>query len=376
MGPNVTSGRENVTKRLAIGAPSTSNWGSMDANRLAGGSRRTKVRTILIHTVLWAGFVVVLFLPEGIRPEGPPPWSLTARLVIGFLLLTVPPVYVHFAILERCYLRGRRLVHFAWLAVMTIAWAAIYDIACQYVIGRRPGVLYLIVILLPVILSSSTVKVLGEVGRQRSLLEEARAKQLQAELDLLKAQVHPHFLFNTLNNLFGLARNGDPATADGIARLSHLLRYMIYESARDRIDLEKEVEQIRRLIELEKLRFAKTDDIEVALTVDPDLSRARVAPMLLIPFVENAFKHGIRRSAPSFVRVTLCSDARSIHFTVENSLHPPRANAGDEPAGIGLQNVRRRLDLLYPGAHDLVIDQAGSTFRVHLRLDEPAQGGR
>ena len=320
--------------------------------------------------------MALLVLPEGGRSGGPPPWTSRVLYALSLVAMTAPPVYVNFALLDRYFLRGRYLVHVALLAAVTFGWAAIYvKVAALWSPsgGGRLGVVVPAILL--VVLFSSAVKVLGEVGRQRSLLQEMRARQLQAELDLLKAQVHPHFLFNTLNNLFGLARKKDEAAADGIAQLSHLLRYMIYESNVDRVDLAKEAEQIRRLVELEKLRFSAEDDIRVTLAIEPDLSGARIAPMLLIPLVENAFKHGIRRSASSFVRVALCAEGGSIRFTVENSLHPPRALLADQPAGIGLQNVRRRLELLYPGAHALEIGEARGVFRASLRLDEPPQGG-
>ena len=348
----------------------------MSANRESGGIPWAAARTVMVHAGLWTGFALLLILPEGSRAGGPPPWAERVAYALGILCLTAPPAYAHFVLLERCLLRGRHALHVGLLAVMTVAWAALAGAVFQVWTGRQPGIVYLAAIILPVVLISSALKVLGEVGRQRTLIEETRAKQLQAELDLLKAQVHPHFLFNTLNNLFGLARHGAPAAADGIARLSHLLRYMIYESSRERVELEREVEQIRRLIALEKLRFAATDDIHVTLDVDADLSDVTVAPMLLVPFVENAFKHGIRRSAPSFVRVALSTEAQSVRFIVENSLHALRAATGDEPRGIGLQNVRRRLALLYPGAHDLVIGEAGGVFRVDLKLDDVSQGGR
>ena len=138
--------------------------------------------------------------------------------------------------------------------------------------------------------------------RQRLQLQEITAKQLQTELALLKAQINPHFMFNTLNNLYAMAlRQEDPATAQGIAKLSHLMRYVIYESDVDRIELGREVEQIRSFIELQKLRFSEEDNIRIEFETDGDMDKAVIAPMLLLPFVENAFKHGIRLSSPSHV---------------------------------------------------------------------------
>jgi len=348
----------------------------MRAGLTADSGRPTAIRTVLIHAGLWIAFVVLLTLPEGSRQGGPPPWSERAGYALVVLAFTLPPVYLHFALFERYYLRGRYLRHFILFGAITLGWAAAFHAISGMWMDRRAGIGYLVATILVVVFIGTAIKVLGGAGRQRLLLEQTRAKHLQAELDLLRAQVHPHFLFNTLNNLFGLARKGDPAAADGIARLSHLLRYMIYESNVDRVDLDKELEQIRRLIELEKLRFSSGDDIEVTLTVDPDLSSARVPPMLLIPLVENAFKHGIRRSAPSFVRMALSADEGSLHFTVENSLHPPRAGVGDQESGIGLQNLRRRLELLYPGAHQLTVGESGGLFRAELRLSEASRGAR
>jgi two-component system, LytTR family, sensor kinase len=126
--------------------------------------------------------------------------------------------------------------------------------------------------------------------RQRMQLQEITAKQLQTELALLKAQINPHFLFNTLNNLYAMAlRQEDPSTAQGIAKLSHLMRYVIYDSDVDRIELGREVEQIRSFIELQKLRFAEEDRIRIDFDTGGELEKCVIAPMLLLPFVENAF---------------------------------------------------------------------------------------
>ena len=334
-----------------------------------------RLRTTLVHLGVWAVFAALVVVTEGGRAA---PRAMSARLAyaLSLVLLTAPPVYAHFALFDRYFLRGRYLAQVGMLAAVVLAWAVIFDIASALLSGPIVGqYAALVPTILLVILFSTGIRMLGLVGRQRAQIQEMRARNLQAELDLLKAQVHPHFLFNTLNNLFGLARQGTPAAADGIAKLSHLLRYLIHESRAERVELAKEADQIRRLVELEKLRFSEDDAIEVTVAVDADLADARIAPMLLLPLVENALKHGIRRSAPSFVQVVLTADAGTIRFVVENSLHPPRARLADQPPGTGLHNLRRRLELLYPGAHTLEIGEAGGAFRVSLTLDERLQGG-
>jgi hypothetical protein len=207
--------------------------------------------------------------------------------------------------------------------------------------------------------------------RQRLQLQELRAKQVQTELSLLKAQINPHFLFNTLNNLFGLARKQDPRTAEGIAQLSHLMRYIIYDSAADQVELDRELEQIQRLLQLQKLRFTADDDITIDFTVTGKTEGVRLPPLLLIPFVENAFKHGISLQSPSFIRISLDVVSAGIRFSVRNSNHARAANpARSEETGLGLPNVRRRLELLYPDSHRLDIRSDGESFGVELHLEE------
>jgi len=135
----------------------------------------------------------------------------------------------------------------------------------------------------------------------------------------------------------------DPATAQGIAKLAHLMRYVIYESDVDRIELGREVEQIRSFIELQKLCFSEEDSIRIDFEISGDLGKSAIAPMLLLPFVENAFKHGIRLSRPSHVSMDLTVNDGTIRFTVENSLHGKAERSSDSDSALGLRNVKRRL---------------------------------
>ncbi len=205
---------------------------------------------------------------------------------------------------------------------------------------------------------------------QKLELQELKAKQLQTELSLLKAQINPHFLFNTLNNLFGLVQKNDKKAADGIVQLSHLMRYMIYESAVDRIDLNKELEQLQRFIQLQKLRFSKDDDITIDLQIEGNTEEIQIAPMLLIPFVENAFKHGISLKKQSFLFITLKINKPKLEFSVRNSIHENNNQKEQSDTGLGLNNVKRRLQLLYPDAHELKIREDGKTFEVQLFLKD------
>jgi two-component system LytT family sensor kinase len=320
-----------------------------------------------VHAYLWLALFFFVALTANSKETST---SLAFRLkeglrLVGFALI---PVYLHFWIFERFFGRRRFLAYTALSLALLVGYVFIFQAAASLLTIRRNQPLADIVILFFLLLVSITAKILNDSARQKALLLEIRTKQAQAELALLKAQIHPHFLFNTLNNLFGMARRDDPATADGIARLAHLIRYMIEDGGADRVNLDKEVEQIRRLIELEKLRIAAEDDVEIGFTIEGETASVRIPPLLLFPFVENAFKHGISASSKSFIRIRLSACRGGVRFSVRNSIPPGAAQGHGSGDGLGLRNVRRRLELLYPGAHLLTVGEEDGEFRVELAL--------
>ena len=292
---------------------------------------------------------------------------------VGFALI---PVYLHLWLFERFFNQRRFLAYAALLPALLVGSAYLFQAAASLLSLRRTDVLVSIVILFLLLLISTAAKILSDSARQKAILLESRAKQAQTELALLKAQIHPHFLFNTLNNLFGMARRGDAATADGIARLAHLMRYVIEDGGADVVGLDQEVEQIRRLIELEKLRFAPEDEVEVDFVVEGETSAVRIPPMLLIPFVENAFKHGVSLNVRSFIRIRLSAGHGALHFSIRNSVPSGGPSGGSGGEGLGLRNIKRRLELLYPGAHRLSVREEGGEFRVELTLGRASEAGR
>jgi hypothetical protein len=205
--------------------------------------------------------------------------------------------------------------------------------------------------------------------KNEKLKRELIQMQLSTELDYLKNQVNPHFLFNTLNNLFSIAqRNRDTETADGISRLSGLMRYMLYESSVAHISLAKEIKNINDFIALSKLRYPN-EEVNVEITTDGETDKAMIAPMLLLPFIENAFKHGTTVEEKTTISLSVRATAHKIIFTCTNPVVSANRLKHEEYGGIGLENVKRRLALLYPGRHQLQITDNGNTFIVHLELD-------
>ena len=327
------------------------------------------------HVYLWLAFFFFIVLTSASKEDST---SLAFRLKEGlrWVGFGLPPVYLHLWMFERLFNQRRFLAYAVLLPVTLAGYVYLFQAAASLLAVRRANAFINIVILLLLLLVSTAVKALSDSARQKALLLEIRAKQAQTELDLLKAQTRPHFLFNTLNNLFGMASRGDAATADGIARLAHLMRYMIEDGSADFIGLDKEVEQIRRLIELEKLRFAPEDEVEIDFSVEGETAAVRVPPMLLIPFVENSFKHGVSLSDRSFIRIRVSAGLDGLRFSVRNSVHSGGTPRGDAGEGLGLRNIRRRLELLYPGAHSLSVREEDGAFHVELTLRTMPKAGR
>ncbi len=194
--------------------------------------------------------------------------------------------------------------------------------------------------------------------------EELEIQRLNDELGLLKAQINPHFLFNSLNTVYSLARKNSADTEGFVLKLSEILRYVIYESSVQNVPLSKELCYIQNYIELQKFRIDKNMRIEYTQCGDTD--RLLIEPMLLITFVENAFKHGISYLEGSFIQVNVCIKQNCLHLTVMNTYN--KESVASEYGGIGLKNVSKRLQLSYPSLHELNITDDNKTYTVHLSI--------
>lgn len=210
---------------------------------------------------------------------------------------------------------------------------------------------------------SSALKVTGNYIRNERRNKELETQKLITELAYLKSQVNPHFLFNTLNNIYSLAYKQHPETPDAIMKLSLLMRYMLYESNDALVSLEKEVDHINNFIDLQKLRLREHTIIK--LDVQGDLKGKQIAPMLLMTLVENAFKHGLVSKNEIGILMNLeVKEDLLLFSTINNtSSHKKR-----EYGGIGLENLRRRLNLLYANQHQLAFEEKEGAFYATLKL--------
>ncbi len=196
--------------------------------------------------------------------------------------------------------------------------------------------------------------------------KEIIAEQLSIKLKFLRSQINPHFIFNVLANLVSLARKRSEQMEPALIMLSDLMRYMLYESDEKRVTLSAEIDYLKSYIELQKLRFGNDMKISIDMDLPPTQLEFSIEPMLLIPFVENAFKHGMGVDDP-FIEIKLQVNNGRLEFDVKNKF-TDLDESKDERAGIGLENVRSRLTLLYPKEHELVIKKVNNLFHVQLTL--------
>jgi len=198
-------------------------------------------------------------------------------------------------------------------------------------------------------------------------LQEIEREKTLAELKALKSQINPHFLFNSLNSIYSLARKNSAQVPEKVIQLSDLMRHIIYDSDVEFIHLPKEIEMIRNYIELQNLRTPEKEKIE--LEVIGEIEGKKVAPLIFLPFVENSFKHGLKSGAENaFVKIKIEVSGNDLSFDIENSKGILVETENSKYKGIGIENVKKRLDLIYPGSYSLKITDEGNIYKVVFRL--------
>jgi sensor histidine kinase YesM len=192
-------------------------------------------------------------------------------------------------------------------------------------------------------------------------------EKLVAQISSLQFQINPHFLFNTLNNIYATAIDTSPRTADMVDKLSEMMRYTMKETQNDFVPLVEEINYLNNFIELQKLRFERI--IKFEYTVEGEFSELQIAPMLLIPFVENAFKHGVNSEQDSNIRINIKTTESELHFLVVNNKVNIQSGIKANSDGLGIENTKHRLVLIYPSKHLLTIKETEYDFTVSLHIN-------
>ena len=224
----------------------------------------------------------------------------------------------------------------------------------------------IILIINSTVIVAATIKVMKLWYQNQQRLQLAEREQLVSEIKYLQTQMQPHFFFNTLNNLYGLILKRSDVAAEVVLKLADLMRYMVYEANKSAVSLEKEINHIQNYIELEKIRYP--DGFDIFFTSKGDTRHQLIAPLLLFPFVENAFKHGLSESIESsWINLNINLERKHLQFRIENSLAERKPDADME--GLGLQNIQRRLELLFTGNYNLLIKQQERSYLVELNIN-------
>jgi LytS/YehU family sensor histidine kinase len=211
---------------------------------------------------------------------------------------------------------------------------------------------------------SSLFRLLEDRIKTMQLENELKHTQLHSELRFLKSQINPHFLFNTLNNVYSLAYLKSDQAPPMILKLSGMLRYMLYDCDAPKVSLQKEIEYLQDYIKLQVLNPA--DRLKVVFEIQNNVPNRMIEPMLFVSFIENAFKHGNLSQPAAYIRIRLTNQAHELVFLVENSVGNSKSK--DKIGGLGLHNIRQRLVLLYPEKHNLKIVEEENLYKVHLSL--------
>jgi len=226
--------------------------------------------------------------------------------------------------------------------------------------------LFLIINVLFTVITTMVLKLVKQWYKDQKMTTELKREQLQTELKFLKSQINPHFLFNSLNNLYALTLSKSDAAPEVVLRLSNILRYILYESGEGQVSISKEMQHIHDYVAIERLRLG--DAVRIDVDIDGDLSEDLVEPMLFLTLVENAFKHS-EQVLPEkrYIRIHAKGLTDGFRFLIENSFNPSKKS--EELGGIGLVNIKKRLNLIYPNNHDLKSSTADGVYRVDLIIN-------
>ncbi len=313
-----------------------------------------------------SGWTLPDYLPYAMYREA---YSLPVKLALTyFIFYYVIPLY-----LERSKLRTLVLLTVMAFFIATIFYRIVINGYFEFLEHRAFAIFNLKGIVLTVfdlyitITSATIIKMIKLRYKSQEVEEQLIQEKLQSELSFLRAQTNPHFLFNTLNNLYVLARKKSEKTANAIMMLSKIMRFVLYDCRAPRISVADEARIIQDYMELEKLRY--NDRLTVHYTERLDDPHTAIAPLLLLPFVENSFKHGANSTTgEAEIHIDLTLEGSTLVFKVENTAEnvmEPSTLSG----GIGLKNVQRQLDLVYPQRHELITEKEDGWFRARLKIE-------
>lgn len=333
-------------------------------------------RTVLIHALVWSLLlalmaIVVIVAGEGSRRE--------ALISVGFVgAINIVLFYIQYLGINPLFIGGKQYGRAALYMVVLLVGSVIvkYGLALAFSdellrYGENKEKMLSAGVYMGMAAINSVVFMMASSGvyltssnmKTRIQRENLEREKMAAELAFLRSQINPHFLFNSLNNIYSLAYKKSDRTAEAILKLSEIMRYMLNGSIGDRVPLQDELDYLQNYIDLQRLRSG--NGVYVDMKVNLDRDNYEIMPLLLITFVENAFKHGVFTDAEKPVKITIAAADGRVHIKVENAKSHDNKDAA---SGIGLTNLRRRLDLGYPGKHTFDVADSENYYISELFL--------
>ena len=283
-------------------------------------------------------------------------------------------VYLNLGLLIPKLLQKRRYLLYFLAAPLTILIAyGLHELTFEMLLPALPTEYYMVSftdweVLVTIFSIYFVLTTLLKLSKSWYVLQQVEKEKLAIELNSLKTQVNPHFLFNSLNSIYSLSLAKSERTPETVLELSNLLRYMLYEVGEDTADLGKELEMMESYVELQKLRADQSTEVSFKVTGEPN--GIRIAPLLFFPLIENSFKHGVKGvSDQAYVRIHLNAQPKAVTFKIENNRGQVDDVEKGKFGGIGLENVKRRLSLIYPGKHHFKIEESESDYKVNLSIE-------
>ncbi|MCB0705226.1 MAG: histidine kinase [Saprospiraceae bacterium] len=339
---------------------------------------------IVYHGLFWLVLLILLTAFEMMLNHQGLFFTLSNQLVTVAIYSVV--VYFNLFYLIPNYLTRKRFLTYGWLLILLVIIVTplkamiLYLKFANHPVAQSRVISELNFAFIPTLLiagASTLFKITTDWVRHLRERQELETQTMQSELRFLKSQINPHFLFNTLNNLYALTLKKSDKAPEIVIKLSEMMRYMLYECNEKQVYLSKEVNYLRNYLDLERLRQGK--NVEITFEVNGNISDQMIAPLLFIPFLENSFKHGLNNNlTQGYVHIRLQVDMKELQLYIENSKSPvvPKPDSNRKSGGIGLVNVRRRLNILYPNEYELQIDDSPTSYGVLLSLNldhEPDQ---
>lgn len=353
---------------------------------------KSKLITILIHVLIWAVFGLAVFFYQPLTWNFNVPFQLWLKQGL-LLLMLVAAYYINSVVLVPKFLLKNRTGYYFLFIIIIIAGIIFLSGYLDSILNlhqlmdaafRKAGpprrhkpdhqpdhgwdVLLMAMIALVIGISTS-VTATQKWQKDNQAREELEKDKVTSELSFLKAQINPHFFFNTLNNIYALTVVDAEVAGKAIHQLSRMMRYLLYDTQQGHTMLSQEIAFVKDYISLMQLRL--TDVVKVTIDTPSDLKDLPLAPMIFLPFVENAFKHGVSATQDSHIDIVIVQNDKILDLTVKNSIMHDNSVSLDTNSGIGLINTRRRLDLLYPKKYTLDINEENvyNEYTVHLVLN-------